>query len=756
VRESAIGWRIGASTVALGLVLAGSPVLAQDGEEENSGDIVVTANRVESLASKTPIALTAVTGEDLTASAITNPTQLDEFVPNVSIVRGLGLQITIRGVTSTDSTEKGDPSAAFLLNGVYLARPQAQEVSFFDIQRVEVLRGPQGTLYGRNTTAGVINVISHRPEFDLGGSIDASYESFDHLNLTGVFNVPVSNTLAIRAAANFDRHDSYVVNASGDGFSYDPFKENTSLRLSALWEPTSALSLLLVGDYSELKGTRINGVQSRNFFTGAAPLTDPAATEPVRPTYFDSSARAQRTNVNPQQWDPVNDDSEKGAMGELNWDVGPVTLTYLGSYHESVRRSHSTIIAGMNRATFDGDYWQTSHEVRLAFGGDGPLQAQVGGYYFKEKSGIAFFILDPQNIGFPPFATQFGFPQDPTISENKSVFGQATYEVLPELRFTAGLRYSHDAKSRVGATVFDTDPAAGIPGNRVVLQVNDAARTFDKITWRFGLDYDSPLGLIYASVSSGYKAGGFNDGCLAGPDAPPQCVYSEAELFYDPETLTAYEAGFKLNLADRLVGLNGSIFHYEYKGLQLSQLGDFGGCGFCQLTSNAAAATVDGVELQALVRPASGLVLDFGLNWLHARYADYNPSRVVNGTPITLDFSGHPLARSPKWTGSAGATYTFGLATGGSVVANARTRFSSRYYLTDIANLIDYYQPSYTKTDASLTYSAPGDRYYIGAYVENIENKIVLTGAGFGNFGLDGTAAFADPRRYGIRAGVRF
>ena len=756
MRGSGIGWRIGASAMALGLVLAGSPVLAQDGQEEASGDIVVTANRVESLASKTPIALTAVTGEDLTASAITNPTQLDEFVPNVSIVRGLGLQITIRGVTSTDSTEKGDPSAAFLLNGVYLARPQAQEVSFFDIQRVEVLRGPQGTLYGRNTTAGVINVISRRPEFGLGGSIDASYESFDHLNLTGALNVPVSDTLAIRAAANFDRHDSYVINASGDGFSYDPFKKNTSLRLSALWEPTSDLSLLLVGDYSELKGTRINGVQSGNFFTGAAPLSDPGASQPVRPTYFDSSARAQRTNVNPQQWEPTNDDSEKGAMGELNWDVGPATLTYLGSYRESVRRSRSTIIAGMNRATFAGDYWQTSHEVRLAFGGDGPLQAQVGGYYFKEKSGIAFFILDPQNIGFPPFATQFGFPQDPTIAENKSVFGQATYEVLPELRFTAGLRYSHDDKSRVGATVFDTDPAAGIPGNRVVLQVNDAARTFDKITWRFGVDYDSPLGLIYASVASGYKAGGFNDGCLAGPGAPPQCVYSESELYYDPETLTAYEAGFKLNLADRLVGVNGSIFHYEYKGLQLSQLGDFGGCGFCQLTSNAAAATVDGIELQALVRPASGLVLDFGLNWLHARYADYNPSRVANGTPITLDFSGHPLARSPKWTGSAGATYTFDLANGGSVVANARTRFSSRYYLTDLANLIDYFQPSYTKTDASLTYSAPGERYYIGAYVENIENEIVLTGAGFGNFGLDGTAAFADPRRYGVRAGVRF
>ena len=685
------------------------------------GDILVTANRVESLASKTPIALTAATGDELISAGITNPTQLNEIVPNVSIVRGFGLQITIRGVTSTDGTEKGDPSAAFLLNGIYLARPQAQEVSFFDLDRVEVLRGPQGTLYGRNTTAGVINVLSRRPRFAFEGLIDASYASFDHLNLTGALNVPLGDTVAVRAAANYDRHDSYVINGSGDGFSYDPFKENISVRLSGLWEPTGDLSLLLVGDYSELKGTRIGGVQTPNFFRDYAPLTDPAATEPVRPIYFDQPAAAQRTNVSPQQWEPRNDDQEMGVMGELNWDFGLATLTYLGSYRETERNIRTTIIAGMNRATFAGDYWQTSHETRLAFGGQGPFQAQVGAYYFKEESGIEFFILDPQNIGFPPFATQFGFPQDPTIAENKSVFGQATYEIAPDLRVTAGLRYSNDDKSRVGATVFDTDPAVGIPGNRVVLQVNDAARTFDKVTWRTGIDYDSPIGLFYASVATGYKAG-----------------------------------GFKLKLGGGLVRLNGSAFHYEYRGLQLSQLGDFGGCGLCQLTSNAAKAKVDGIELEAFVRPVDSLVIELGLNWLDARYAEYAPSRVVSGTVIELDFSGRPLARSPEWSATVGATYVVDLPDGGSIKANARTRYSSRYDLTDIANLIAFYQPSFTKTDLSLTYNAPDERFYVGAFVENLENEIVVTGAAFGNFGLDGMAVFADPRRYGVRAGVRF
>ncbi|MEN7535875.1 TonB-dependent receptor [Aurantiacibacter flavus] len=747
------------ASAAAVLAFQSSAAIAQGNTDEqpeiNDRDIVVTANRIESLASRTPIALTAVSGDGLANAGITNPTQLDELVPNLSIVRGNGLQITIRGVTSTDGTEKGDPSAAFNVNGVYIARPQAQEVSFFDIERVEVLRGPQGTLYGRNSTAGVVNLITARPRFELGGSLNFEYGNYNDVFATAVINVPASETLAFRMAGNIDRRDSYVRNFSGDGFDYDPYKENVAGRLSALWEPTSELSLLVIGDYADLKGSRINTVPTSNFFTGAAPV-DPAgnATLPNKPVYVDSDSDEQRKTSTVQQWDPYNHNTELGLSAELNWNFGPATFTYLGSYRESTRDTRSTIIGGMNRATFAGDYWQTSHEARLAFGGEGPLSAQVGAYYFKEKSGIAFFILDPQSLGFPPIATQFGFPQDPTIAINQSAFGQATYEVMPDLRFTAGVRYSNDEKSRVGATVFDTDPAAMIPGNRVVLQVNDAARTFDKVTWRFGIDYDSPVGLLFASVSSGYKAGGFNDGCLTGPNAPPQCVYTEDELFYQPETITAYEAGAKFRF-DALQ-LNVTGFHYDYSGLQLSQIGDFGGCGNCQLTTNAAGAKIDGIEIEGTLDAADGLLLRFGINYLDARYSNYSPSRVAGSDTITLDFSGRPLARSPEWTGNLGINYALELGNGGSLVFDAGTRFSSSYALTDIGNLIDYRQPSYTRTDASIRYNAPSGSWHLAAFIDNIEDEIVLTSAGYGNAGFDGTAAFADPRTFGVRAGIEF
>ena len=190
---------------ALAMPCLASAALAQTAESaESDGDIVVTATRTESLLSKTPLAVTAIKGDDLARAGISNPTQLDTAVPNLAITRYNGLQITIRGVTSADNTEKGDPSAAFMLNGIYIARPQAQEVSFFDIDRVEVLRGPQGTLYGRNSTAGVVNVLTTRPKSTFGGSFDVSYGSYNTINANGVLNIPVGSTLTVRAAASLD------------------------------------------------------------------------------------------------------------------------------------------------------------------------------------------------------------------------------------------------------------------------------------------------------------------------------------------------------------------------------------------------------------------------------------------------------------------------------------------------------------------------------------------------------------------------
>lgn len=719
------------SVIALATIVVSSEAIAQGISDE----IIVTATRQETALSKTPVALSAITGEGLRDAGVTNPTTLGDITPNLSIDRVNGLQITIRGVTSTDGTEKGDPSAAFLLDGVYIARPQAQEVSFFDLERVEVLRGPQGTLWGRNTTAGALNVISAKPRDQFEASIDAAYGNFDTVQTTGMINVPVSETVAVRAAVNYDRRDSYLINNSGTPFSIDPFKENLSARLSALIHIGGNAELVIRGDYSKIEGHPDNEVPTANFFT--APFVVDAD-----PVYFDSPPKNQRAFSFPIAAQTSRDNDTWGVMGEFNWDLGGgFSLAYLGGYREFTRDEAGSALSGQNPTTFLGNYWQNSQELRLAFGEGARLHGQAGGYYFKEKSGIAFFILDPQNLGLPGFATQFGFPQDPTIAESYAFFGQASYDLTEDLHLTAGVRYSHDFKSRDGATVFDT--VLPPPNDRVFLQINDAARNFSKTTWRAGVDYDVPdFGLVYFTASTGYKAGGFNDGCEIGNG--PSCALPAEALFYEPETLTAYEAGFKGAFLDDLIKVNAAAFHYNYKGLQLSQVSTLCG-GPCQITTNAARAKVDGVEVESSISPIEGHRLDAGFTWLDARYAEFFPAPGVS-------FEGKTLDRSPKYTVFAGYTYEHQVSNGGVIEAGVRTRFSGEYTLTDLTIRGQFEQPNFHKTDVTVTYRAPDDRWYLQGFAKNLENEITLSTAN-GQFG--GTAAIQDPRTYGVRVGAR-
>ena len=297
--------------------LMSSAALAQDvvarGSVTNTlaaGDIIVTANRTASLESKTPVAITALTGATLRNTGVTSAALLGDSVPNLSIDRVNGLQITLRGVTSNDGTEKGDPSAAFLLDGIYIARPQVQDVSFFDIARVEVLRGPQGTLYGRNTTAGVINVISSRPVDRFEASLNGQYGNFGTYVTDAMVNIPVSPALAIRAAAVYDERGSYLHAAPESPYRFHPFKKNASGRLEALLHISDKASLFLKGDYSSLRGDPDITVRSTNFYS----LIDP-----LNPTYIGSSSRAQRTLTYPLLTDSFLHNSTWGVTGEFNW-----------------------------------------------------------------------------------------------------------------------------------------------------------------------------------------------------------------------------------------------------------------------------------------------------------------------------------------------------------------------------------------------------------------------------------------------------
>jgi iron complex outermembrane receptor protein len=724
-----------------GEAVAAQQDAAPQNDEVMSGDIIVTAQRTSSLASKTPVALTAVKGDALISAGVTNPTQIADTVPNVSIDRanGNGLQITVRGITSADGSEKGDPSAAFMQDGIYIARPQAQEASFFDISRVEVLRGPQGTLFGRNTTAGLVNIITNLPTFDFGGRVDATYGNYNQVQTTAVINVPATDTLAFRAAVNYDRRDSVIKPSSRVVTDLDPFKENISARLTGLLKLDQG-EIILRGDYSHMGGQLQNGVRLSNFYSdtpsGATPIYigDNASSSELR--NLDDAINTSLTRKN----------STWGIHGEFNYDFGGIGVSYLGSYRKLKRNEDTAYLRNNNTvipSTFIGNYWQNSQEIRAYTTGDGPIKAQAGLYYFKEKSGInqALYGLispTPNTVGYI-----YSFLRDPTISESYAAFSQVTWSITDALRLTGGIRYSHDDKSRKGGT--RRCATYGCDGAGDLSTVDDAHRKFSKVTWRAGIDYDLNAGtLLYGTVSTGYKAGGFNDGCSTGS---PNCVSptTEAALYYNPETLTSYEIGVKTRFLDNAVRLNAAAFYYNYNDIQLTQISTRCG-GPCSVTTNAAKATVKGVELEGTIRPIAPMLFDFSVAYLNAKYDEFQLSP-------TVDFSGRHLDRAPGFTVSAGYTHTFELSGGGNIEANVHTRIVDSSQLAALATFNQYRVPSNMRSDASITYNAPESRYYVQAFVKNIENKVVVTTVIPGTFP---TANFSDPRLYGVRGGVKF
>jgi iron complex outermembrane receptor protein len=725
-----------------------SRTTAQNASAVASGDIVVTATRQSTLMSKTPIAMTAISGDGLRSAGITDARSLSSAVPNLQITTaGDGLRISIRGVTSTDGTEKGDPSAAFLLDGIYIARPEDQQGAFFDVNRVEVLRGPQGTLYGRNTTAGVVSVITNAPKLGAyEGSLDVKYGNLDSRNATGVINVPLGTSFAMRAAVNYDRQNNYILNGPGATVSLNPFRDVLSGRLSFAGDLGERVHFVVRGDYSRQNGTVNHYLPISNFYPGTLTPT-------VDPVYVASSAKAQRTLPYGEIYPDQKHNEFYGIEGELSYDLGLAQFTYLGGYRESHRRDVRDVYvfnSMQNPAIFHGDFSQQSHEIRLALGSGKPLHGQVGGYFFREHGDLELNFQNPLAglVAGNPAAVGFAFPQGPAISRSIAGFGQLTYDITHALHLTGGIRYTQDDKSRIGATVIDLLNSTTGVVTRQTLSSNNASRRFTKATWKAGIDYDVPaFGLLYASVSTGYKAGGFNDGCVVGTPGATGCSLTGNQLYYSPETLTAYEAGFKFRLLDNKVRLNASIFHYDYQGLQLTQTS---GNPPASLTKNAGAAKVDGLELEMTVHLSPRDQAHFSFNYLNARYTDFRPD-VVNYPNFSFD--GRELDHAAKYTGGMGYTHTIPLQNGAKIEGAVETRLSAEYFILDLNNLSQFRQPGFTKTDLTLTYTAKGSRWYVQGFAKNMENSITIATATSGTLG---SASIEEPRTFGLRTGLKF
>ena len=724
-----------ASAAAQVLLFAGAAHAQSNIEIE---EVVVTAQRREETAQRTPLAITALSSDQLVKQGVRTVTDLTNVVPGVQIgSTGGSVEIAVRGIGSTNNTEVGDPAVAFNVDGVYLARPRSAAGLFFDLDRMEVLRGPQGTLYGRNATAGSINVITKKPTDTYEANAQLELGNFQLVRTSGAVNLPISEKVRVRAAFQASKRDGYTSNGLSDYNDEDA----KAVRLHVQLRPTDDFVLTLSGDYF------------RNDYTGTAnaPLGQYAG--PGDPYTYPISVAGRSKQQN------------YGVTAQADWNLPFGVLTYLGAIrNDTVRtlagsgrnyafgtvrpagRCEPTLGVQGNTIYFTSDERQETHELRLG-DSEGAFKWVAGLYYFEEKNDVYANV-------FPAVA----FVQPNTYADSKAVFAQGTYSFTDALRATVGLRYTRDHKGRTGGTYvgLNSDGVCQLPGGfnkpffgappGCLLYGNVADFEWESTDYKFGVEYDlTPTSLLYASIASGYKAGGYGDGL------PP------LNNKYEPEKLRSFEVGAKNRLFDNRAQLNASAFYYDYQDFQVTGTGVVAGQPSA-VTVNADKATLYGVELEGTFLLSQADRIDASLAYLHAEYEDFSLPGGDAFFPGFADYSGLTLAKSPEWTFNLGYQHTWDLGEHGRLTGRIQTHYESSKNL-DYHNFAVTDQDAYTKTDIMLTYDAPGDRWSVMAYGRNLEDEAVLVQASPDAQNanrLAGSGAYAPPRLYGVQLSARF
>jgi iron complex outermembrane receptor protein len=651
--------------------------------------------------------MTVLSSDVLQSNAVGNLQNLSSIAPSVSFSQAnAATVITIRGVSSRDTTETGDPAVAVNIDGFYFQRAIGFGDSLFDLQRVEVLRGPQGTLYGRNATGGAINLVTAKPGKEFEANASVGFGNFDSITTQGALNLPLSDRVQMRVAYFTRSHDGYRDNAPArDGDDEDA----KAARLHLMMEPTDSLTLLLTAELTKLGGT------------GPAVYGSPLV--------FDSSGDVVHDRpplpVGAKSWSMglpsgFMDATVKAFRWKLDYDLGFGDFTYLGGF----RRLDYHNLIDLDGTANEAFYFQANeqprtwnHEVRLSSKQDQRFTWQLGTFYFQETNNLLTYFQDYAAPAPPANLYIFDYPNINATS--KAGFGQASFGLTDDLKFEAGVRYTRDYKRRTGSLNY---------GSGIALQ--DASADSSKTTYHAGLDWQATAAnLFYAKVDTGYKAGGFTD-------AAP----------YAPESIKAYEVGSKSRLLGNTIQVNVAGFYYDYKDQQISQFID--GQTYIR---NAGASQIYGLEIEGSALLTREDRLDGYIGYLHAKFTDF---LLATGSS-NVQLAGNRPPQSPRLSFNAGYQHRFGLPNGAGLTGRVQTHLETTSYLT-VYNYPDDRQGGYTRSDAMLTYTAQDDKWSVEAYGRNLENKAVIINAQENGLWSTYNYQFAAPRTYGMQVSVNW
>ena len=703
-------------SVLLALMVTGAvdKALAQGSPSVALEEVIVTAQKREQSLQELPLSVTALSAEDLQRAGTVSLTDIRTLVPGLSIDNTQSPQVALRGITSNNLLPTGDPAVATHYNGVYIGRPSALRSSFYDLARVEVLKGPQGILYGRNATGGTINVIYNRPEFDTNGYVDAQFGNYSYANITGVANLEaVEDTFAVRAAANYQQRDSFAGTGSVSNDHFGSALDDRSVRLQALYNATDDFSLLF----------GFSTFQSDGGLAATRPIPMPPGSDP-----FESSLNTE----------PFWSDDQDMFWLEANYETDQVQLTYLGAAFEGETDRFFDVdgtdfLPQHGGQALTGD--QTSHELRLSSVGGDPLDWMVGLYYFDEDTTrVADVNLGPivLDIAIPDFN-----------STSRAVFGNLTYHVNESFRIGAGLRYSDDEKEERNSTREGVAFGMAIP-----LTVASESGEWDSTDWQLTLEYDAnDDSLLYTKVGTGYKAGGFVDAISA-------LLTGITDPRFDNEEIFAIEVGHKSEFLEDRLRINSAFYWYDYEDHQVVVF--FGGGNIVENVD----ADIFGFETDIDFAISDNSQLFFSLAYNDSEYDDGETLIDVTfpGGTAPVDVSGNRIPLTPELAFNIGFEHSFRLQNGASLIPSIVVHWEDDTDLRQFGYDIDV-QESWSETNFQVSYRPANENWYLDGWIRNIEDRdgddvvdlsYLVTGTG------GRTANFRAPRTYGVSFGYRF
>jgi iron complex outermembrane recepter protein len=709
-------------------------------------EVIVTAEKRTEDVQKTAIAITTISGEDIAKHAENELDTALRDVPSLQVQSTpQGGEIYIRGVGANGDSNYIDPSVALSFDGVYSGRSERLAAALYDINHIEVLRGPQGTIYGRDADGGAVNVVSNGPVIGSDESrVNVQAGNYALVHVDAAQNIAVNDQLAFRIAAEREDRHGYFTN---DGYA----SHVGGFRIKGLYLPTENLSIELLYDYSHQTGHWATTVAADGPFAGPPPFVFNSTSD------YCAGPNGGWLNAQPNnRWyvdpchpaDTIDYKFETAAL-QLVYKMPWATLTVIPTYTHDSRSDLTNLVVGDDpffggalAPNFDAEDQKTG-EVRLSSPESSSVKWVVGYYYLWTNNGATF-------SGTTPFTGTVGGANtnlfnttdlDSPATISKAPFGQVTYPLTDTFRVTGGVRYTQDSKSEAVNVV-----SVAVPGYNSGVEV--ASLKSSATTYKAGVEFDAAKdSMLYAQVSSGYKAGGFDTTAT-----PPTS--------YQPEHVRAYEVGSKNRFLDGSLQINADVYYYQYSDLQVQYSTSLTAflpipaayipagavySYFQQFVANGGAGINKGAELELRYRFTPSDEVGIIGTYTDAHYGNFTE-------PQLAGLNGERIAATPENTAILNYQHDWLLA-GGKLSAQADTKLSSSYFSSVNNRTVNSYgfQPAYTRSDASVVYQA-AKLWSVSGWVKNLENKGQLQ---YGDFPLS-RVVVNFPRTYGFNASLRF